>query len=379
MDLCLVGASNSFDSMPFARYLRSRADIGKFKNYSIGGSSSILAFRDLDDMKSGGFDFCLIDFSVNEILFNQKKSTDIDRIRENLESFCFQLIDAGCVPIILLFPVIEKRHDIVVEEYRKFSRDFNIPIFDMYEILEDITSRLGVGPSCIRETFFDSPNHVKAWVAELCARMLLNGLSDFKWTLDRHHARGVSGFSGVKLRSVLEAPQGATVGTYSFANDFVSETVVTLGADTPLEVPVPRGSSVVGYSADFARTSCYLSIRGQNRVVVDAKTAVFRGGRRHVLFVLPLPCDVRPSLDSVVIEAKCEHDAFEQGEAVFSQWEEAGADHSRLEGMLSIAEIFVRHEDKIVCNGRIADIPETDFWRNYLTTTDLDRLRQRVA
>lgn len=78
-------------------------------------------------------------------------------------------------------------------------------------------------------------------------------------------------------------------------------------------------------------------------------TAVYRGGRKNVLFVLPLQEGVKPKEGVISITSLPTARENEPRKPCFSQWKLPDVNYDNLDGVLVIGGLILRYDEKRNC------------------------------
>jgi hypothetical protein len=114
------------------------------------------------------FDFCVVDYCVNEEVFLFTKQTTLDQSASNVLDLLARATAAGCRCVFVIFPH-EKRltRERPFEDWLKLHvMALGVPVFDIYHLIETIGRRLDMGP----ERFFLDMMHVHREIAVLVGR-----------------------------------------------------------------------------------------------------------------------------------------------------------------------------------------------------------------
>lgn len=163
MRIFLTGTSNSILVNGFRKAFESDSRISKFTNNSFGASGSVAIGQHVGDVDFSEYDFCLIDYFVNQEVFLLKGEA---RLSDAVEDFLF-LVDkcsrSGCQPIVVVFPTSTRFNfrrpyqDAVLSALSKLG----VPYFDVYDL---INTRLSEQKFPVSSFFLDQM-HLKREIA----------------------------------------------------------------------------------------------------------------------------------------------------------------------------------------------------------------------
>jgi hypothetical protein len=334
-----MGASNSFETMPFPKAIEKHSIIKTYVNLSVGGSSGLLAFRSLANLNVNEFDYMLLDFAVNEIEFIEKGSTSIEQIHAVVDEVCSMVHSLRIIPIITLFPVKNKKNNPVNEFYRNYAIQRNILLLDLYTIVDLFK------PGSEQDDLFESPNHINEKFATLCANYTIEYLGNLRKTSLKEIDWITHQYKYIPVEELLNT---AAIFTHtSIDNAVIKESLVSFSSQNEsLTITLDDDWMMVGYSADFANTSCYLSIEGADTIKVDMGTAIYNSGRKNVLFILPISKEIVPKDTKVTLSARCSNK--DDGNLLcYSQWKKKNVDYSQLDGVCAFGAVILKSKHKI--------------------------------
>jgi len=139
--IAILGTSNSILKTGYVRHLKIYDDIF-VKNFGIGDTDSIYGIYQLTQYKNilNDFDYCIIDYSMNEYLYRNKKFISTERILFYIICIISLFKNKKCIPIfILLSPMtMDTLNDPL---YRKIFNFFNIRYIDFDRIFSPLKRR----------------------------------------------------------------------------------------------------------------------------------------------------------------------------------------------------------------------------------------------
>jgi len=275
----VVGTSNGIRKGGYAEYL---SDIVDVTNVSLGASTSIHSIHSTHDVDFANYDYCVLDFCVNEEapLRNGMMSwDDIDSILKNL--IC-RATASRCLPVVLILPRLLQVEPVIRDPYVRLAERHRIPYLDGYALVARLEA-LGV----IKQAMFADSAHNRAWVSAMIAEILVAGMKALRpgWRKARWKA---GRFTAIALPALTEDVEIVQRATSRFSGEFIR-------LDGPGKVTIRNlpGVAVVGLRLNLARTNGFLRI---NDTVLDLrneywvqKTKPGLKKKSVVISVLPLP------------------------------------------------------------------------------------------
>jgi hypothetical protein len=285
--IVVFGTSNCFPGSAFIKGLEKHASVS---NMSIGASSSIHAALSVDSVDFADFDFCLLDFAINDDAMRRAGVT-LDRLSATMVSIAARAWAANCVPVVVVFP---RSTDLTGESVLrhlqlKLAECYSLPFLDLYEVVKDVSAAVGFSYD---SAFKDEP-HLNWWLAgevgAHCAAAL-DGLPDVG-TCRVSALWSYYTFSAMALHAHSEGSGTTVVNRQSSTR---SGSFVRILPGQALRVPVGPNQVVVGYAANFKTSSGILIIEGLTIQAVDLRTFYRRWNGELIHSALHLPEEVAP-------------------------------------------------------------------------------------
>ncbi|WP_156878569.1 hypothetical protein [Roseomonas gilardii] len=175
MKIAIIGTSNSIGPRGYVPALSQHPAVSRVGNFSLGHSTSIALAYTAHRINFTEWDFCVLDFSVNEEA-STKKPEDLFRIESCLNYLLDQMAESGCLPVVLIMPTERGRGKIlqVHEFYLRYATSKGLPLFDGFSFLRD----LEVTNSALDASeYFRDPDHLAPWASSLLGYHLADRLS----------------------------------------------------------------------------------------------------------------------------------------------------------------------------------------------------------
>ena len=141
LKIAVLGTSNSILKTGYVKHLKSYKNI-TVTNFGIGDTASIYGIYQLIQHEeiTNNFDYCIIDYSMNEYLYRSKNFITTERILFYIICIISFFRDKRCIPLfILLSPMtIDTFNDPL---YRKIFHFFNIKYIDFDRIFNPLKHR----------------------------------------------------------------------------------------------------------------------------------------------------------------------------------------------------------------------------------------------
>lgn len=290
LNVALVGTSNSLMRNGFSTGLSQNLNVLKFENLSLGSSTGLHFFKSAEKIDWSQFDYCLLEFSVNEDHMLKQKAISAEVIEGYVVSISKRCLDAGCLPVVVIFP---SRRSTVAgspsrECYLNIAKKLNLPFFDGYLALEEICAEF----QWERDGFFKDTSHVHGWVAKLFADRLVNGLLSIHpirkgrvaehWVSENYEYLGMDAIAGEEFSRQVRR------------NSLLTDTFVEYSEGMSLKLGNPGSDfEVCGISINMSFTSGIMRVSGANSVSVDLRNQYFESDKALVSAVLPIFPPVR--------------------------------------------------------------------------------------
>lgn len=287
MRIISVGTSNSMLRYGFTYPLQNDKRVTRIDKACMGTSVSLLSCVTTENIDFRNYDFCIIDFSVNEQLFHYW-GLSLNRIEDHVESFCAQVWQAGCVPVLMILPRKETKKDSspVRNTYLNLASRLKIPFFDAIDIVEGFDGYLGTS----RDDLFRDGGHMMEWLAIGVGSKLLDGLSQIykfrpsivePWICRTYAAIRLSSQSR-HIRYLIKRE-----------NNLFSTECLHLKAGEEVRFCVPPGSDLVGICVNLGSSAGHLKIQigeeSDQAEIVDLRNGYRAAKQDFVLGTLPLP------------------------------------------------------------------------------------------
>lgn len=303
MRIAIVGTSNSLKKNGYASAIAHSSKVTAFKNMSIGKSVSLLFAVSTEDVDFSQYDFCLMDFTVNEEVF-VRRGVSREAIRSYVVSLTARVWKAGCLPVMLMLPrqSAPVKNSQIRDVYLAIAQELNIPFFDVIEYIERLEQRHGIA----RKDLFQDDGHLAEWFAISVGHQLLDALSALRRiTRERHEAP----WSSYDFRPIAAAPLvKGTSAVVPRANSLFQIDFAGLAPLQNISIPVPAGSRIEGLYVNLAATAGFLCISGATTEIIDLRNAYQSQGREiFVLSTIALQRAVPSASGMIDIEVVPEH------------------------------------------------------------------------
>lgn len=298
-NILLVGTSNCMLKRGISLGLASQPGVGRLENRSLGASSSIHLARSTEDIDFSKFDFCILEFSVNEDVLLRSHAARPELIEINLRHIVARCVHAGCIPVILIFPrKPDPEKNAGRTFYLEFARRFNLPFFDGYSLIAALKKKHRLE----HDGLFQNPNHVMPDVGYLFAKALAPGLL----RITRLRARLVpSAWQWRELAQLQLSPaQAPGCEIVTRRNTRFTESFCVLTPEAPLVIDLGATAigELTGVAVNIGNTQGFLIIEGETRAILDLRNE-YCGQQRHALSIsiLPLADSIKPRAGKVTV------------------------------------------------------------------------------
>lgn len=350
MRIAIVGTSNSLRKDGYTFYLRADPRVETISNFSIGASTGLHSIRSTMNIDFSKFDYCLIDFSVNEEVVRKNGALNLAFSKAIFDSLVVRCLAGGCIPVVTLLPrMIEIHHSKMRSFYLKLSADWGIPYFDGYELLElikSISDIRGFG-------LFLDVAHIRPWVCLVFAKSLLDGLE----SLPEHRlvARDVTApsFNCIGIADRLAGTDGLAIaqrGSARASGRFVRST-----EPATISLQDIDGEEVIGVCVNLSETNCFLELSGSNATALDLRSNYFENpAYRLVISALPLMTAVAVADGRLQIRS-LDAEGAASLTTITGMASELGRSSRPATGQIEIADLFVRERGEVRSSNGPAD------------------------
>lgn len=159
MRVLLSGTSNSVLAKSLNYSFNTDPAVTDFTNVFYGASGTVALGDHLRKVDFSQHDFCVLDYCVNEEVFIWQKDSSIDAAMNNLYAMIDASAQAGCQPIVMIFPSSTRANhkrpleEAIIDQLRARG----IPVFNFYDFASRLTAQSGLD---FKDLFLD-PMHVR--------------------------------------------------------------------------------------------------------------------------------------------------------------------------------------------------------------------------
>lgn len=370
MRVVVIGTSNSVKVTGYTAAVKLDPRIATFTNISIGASTSVHSIRSAAAIDFSQYDYCLMDFSVNEEIAIKAKAIEISLITDIVESLIIRCIAEKCLPVVLVFPrFLETSKARMREFYIDLAAKWKLPYFDFYPVIDVIAERTDIA----RLALFRDSAHVHDWMALLFGRIISDGLAHLDNVTEKFlpsaPLRGRR-FASIPLADRCVDGDLAVVQRVSSqsSGDFIK-----IEAPRMTEFCDIPGESVLGFSANLRETACFIKLIGRTEAAIDLRNPYFDNPSfrlivSSVLLKEPLVVDGgRIRLETLDDAGSVALENVSSGST-----EQSRASDFRATGNLEVSDLLVVLVDEVVSHLRVADVAHVDFaMLDTLPTIDL--------
>jgi hypothetical protein len=342
MRIAIVGTSNSLRKDGYTFYLGADPRVESLSNFSIGASTGLHSIRSTKNIDFSQFDYCLIDFSVNEEVVRKNNALNLEFSKTIFENLIVRCLAGGCIPVLTLLPRMTDTHQSKMRSfYLKISADWGIPYFDGYDLIDymkSVSDISGFG-------FFLDVAHIRPWVSLVFARSLLDGLASLPE--QRLVAREVAApsFACIGVADRLAGTEGLEIterGSARASGRFVRST-----EPATISLHEIDGEDVIGVCVNLSETNCILALSGENETALDLRNNYFENPLyRLVISALPL-MNVVTLTDGYLQIRSLDADGAASLTMISGMSAELGHASRPAKGQIEIADLFVRERGEV--------------------------------
>lgn len=345
MRIAVVGTSNSLREDGYVPRLAADARVAALSNYSIGASTSIISIARTEDVDFSTFDFCLIDFSVNEEVVRKNGGLDLALTREVVESLAVRCLAARCLPVIALLPrMIETESSRMRTFYRDMAREMSLPIMDGY----DLVDRLLACSDVTKPGMFLDKAHIRPWVADVFARTLADGLAKLPPPEDRFVDGPLEARRFCAVDVSRHIPPCSSAERVNRSNVLVTLDLLRSVAPIDLMFEV-HGADLVGIYLNLKDTNAFACFSsGDDRVLIDLRNKYFDDDTfEFIVSALPLKRRLP------ILNGRLEMRSFDSdGVAAFGSADDIRGELGRITrpatGQIEIAKLLMAEREALI-------------------------------
>lgn len=359
MRTIVIGTSNSVKVTGYTAALKLDPRITAFTNISIGASTSVHSIRSTADIDFSQFDYCLLDFSVNEEIAIKAKSIELSSITEIVDSLIIRCVAEKCLPVVVIFPrLLETSKSLMREFYINLASKWNLPYFDFYPVIDAIVERTDIS----RLTLFRDSAHVNDWMALLFGKIIADGLARL------NHA---------EEKFMLSAPlRGRRFASIPLTNHCINNNVTVVqrvssqssGNFIRIEAPgnfefcdIP-GESVLGFSVNLRETACFIKLTGETDAAIDLRNPYFDNPAFRLIVssvLLKMPLKIKKG--KIQLETVDDAGSTRLENISSGSTEQSRASSFRATGNLEVSDLLVVLSDEVVTHLCVSDGVHADF------------------
>jgi hypothetical protein len=250
MKIAVFGTSNSILKNGYVSGLRFSPYVDTVQQFCLGHSTSVSLPYTTKGVNFDDFDYCLVDFVVNEETF-EKFPESHREIRNRLDFLISLLAEKKCVPVAMIMPV-QIRVDKPLPVYRlylEYFREHNFPVFDGYDALR----RLMAGSDTPLPSYFRDPSHLSNWAATALGLALGEQLAAFA---DKLLDRRVSTVRGHTFGYVRFNPRhNRAIPVVTRKSALSTERFLRIGAEERILFGIGEAEAVSGVGLNLGQTN----------------------------------------------------------------------------------------------------------------------------
>lgn len=187
MRVLLSGTSNCILEKSIKYSFENDRRVTSFTNASYGASGSVAIGDHLRNIDFSNYDFCVLDYCVNEGVFISQKKSTTELAIGNLSAIIDAASRAGCQPIIMIFPTSTRenlRMPFEAEIINRFQ-SVGVPVFNFYALAKQLTA---TGQLKFLDLFAD-PMHVRNELGQFLGKTAIDYMQSVEGTQTKHRAK----------------------------------------------------------------------------------------------------------------------------------------------------------------------------------------------
>ena len=304
MRVLLSGTSNSVLARGVNYPLANDPRVSVFLNQSYGASGSVAVGDHLRKIDFSQYDFCVLDYCVNEEVFIWQNESSVDVAMNNMNAAIDAASKSRCQPIVLILPTSKRANhkrpfeDAIITEL--FSR--GVPVFNFYEFAKELVR---VSELEFSDLFLD-PMHIRRELGQFIGQVVLDYMeqsadkpSGLEETELRYHPLDFVPMDRIEVSGDAEIVRRET--------KLASAKLLRIQPGAQLKFMVPDSTTgvteIIGMTCNAARSVGSLTDPASGQELQNIKpSSLFAKARGLTLVSLPIKSPLRVSGSSAVIE-----------------------------------------------------------------------------
>ena len=287
MRVLLSGTSNAIIARGMNFPLSRDPRITHFTNQSYGASGTVALADHLRQIDFSQYDFCVLDYCVNEEDFISIDESTADSAMNNL----FAAIDAaslaGCQPLVVILPISTRLNyprpfeNGIMDELAAKS----VPVFNFYTFAEQFAAHTGL---TFHDLFLD-PMHIHRELGAAISAALIDymaeriEISPTLTTIDRTY----DPLDFVPYTTFVVTGDAQAVTRES---SLLSRKCLAISPDARITITAQTAGTIAGVAFDASRSVGQLTSQdGTNCLSLKPSSAFFRETRSLTQMMLPIP------------------------------------------------------------------------------------------
>lgn len=260
MKIAIIGTSNSIGPRGYVPALSQHPAVSGVGNFSLGHSTSIALAYTAHRINFAEWNFCILDFSVNEEA-SVKKPDDLVRIENCLNYLLDQMAGSGCLPVVLIMPTERGRGKTlpVHEFYINYASSKGLPVFDGFSFLRDLET---ANDELDASDYFRDPDHLAPWASSILGRHLADRLSRIDM---KQHIIGHPSLSSVQYSYLLMAEVAPRHNFTERRTSLTSARFLHLRKNQKIVLEGIRPGRAVGIGININQTNALLHFQASNK------------------------------------------------------------------------------------------------------------------
>ena len=291
MRVLLSGTSNAIIARGVNYPLARDPRITSFANHSYGASGTVALGDHLRDIDFSQYDFCVLDYCVNEEVFISINESTTDMAMNNLLAAVDAASLAGCQPLIVILPTSTR-----INYPRPFENAIMdelaarcVPVFNFYAFANDFAAQTGIS---FDQQFLD-PMHIHREIGAAIGTALIDYMAERIETAPTLTplARTYDPVDFVPYTAFQVKGDAQEVTRES---SLMSRDCLEILPGAEITITGPCAGSVTGISFDASRSVGTISSDQSDRACLSLKpaSAFFRTTRSLTQMTIPIPAPV---------------------------------------------------------------------------------------
>jgi hypothetical protein len=288
MRVLLSGTSNAIIARGLNYPLGRDPRVTSFTNRSYGASGTVALADHLRNIDFSQYDFCVLDYCVNEEVFISINESTSDSAMNSLFSAIDAASLAGCQPLVVILPTSTRLNyprpfeNGIMDELATRS----VPVFNFYTVAHQFAAHTGL---TFHDMFLD-PMHIHRELGSVIGTALINYMAErietppTLTTLDRT-------YDPLDFVPYTEFQVNGEVTAVTRESSLLTRDCFAISPNAQITVTAPSAGKITGISFDASRSVGDIKTQDATQTCLSLKpsSSFFRKTPNLTQMVLPVP------------------------------------------------------------------------------------------